>query len=59
MEVWEVEFSLRRDLKLNQPFNVRKAVKRDVRCIYASKRGADLGGAAFLVPCQPWTKDIM
>lgn len=59
LEVWEVEFSLRRDLKLNQPFNVRKGVKRDVRCIHASKRGANLGGAVFLVPCQPWTNDIM
>ena len=48
-----------RDLKLNQQFHVRKAVKRDVRCIHASKRGANLGGAVFLVPCQPWTNDIM
>lgn len=58
-EVWEVEIKNVGDLKLNQQFHVRKAVKRDVRCIHASKRGANLGGASLLVPYQPWTNDIM
>ena len=40
----------RRDLKLNQQFNVRKAVKRDVRCIHASKRGPNLGGVLSCMP---------